>query len=84
MNYKMVENMSRAANNDCDPVGFGLYVSTAKGKRRKYVADYLTMKDLDTAIQNYMNDGFEYISANIIVRYKTGHNLIERRYTKES
>ena len=83
MNYKMVENMSRAVNNMGDPVGFGLYVSTAKGKRRKYVADYPTIKDLDNAIQNYMNDGFEYISSNIIVRYTTGQSLIERRYTEE-
>lgn len=84
MKYTVVENVSRVVKNDGDPIGFGLYVSTAKGKRRKYVADYHTMKDLDATIQNYMNDGFEYISANIIVRYTTGHSLIERRYTKES
>ena len=83
--YKMIEKVSHAVNNTGDPVRFELYVSTKKGKRRKWVGERETLHDLDILIrQNYLDRGFDYISANIIVRYATGHSLIERRYTKES
>ena len=82
MAYKLIETESRRVHNEGEPTGFGLYLSTTKGKRRKYVADYSTIQDLDSAIQTYLDEGVEYISAIIIVRYTTGHNTIERKYIK--
>lgn len=83
MMYKKVESISKAVNNQGEPIRFELYISTAKGKKRKWAGERKTMHDLDILIrQNYLDKGFEYISANIMVHYLTGHSLIERRYTK--
>ena len=81
--YKTTENISRAVNNHGNPIKFELYISTTKGKRRKWAGERETLNDIDILIrQNYLEKGFEYISVNIIVRFSTGHSLIERRYTK--
>lgn len=81
--YKKTEKVSRAVNNQGDPIKFELYISTAKGKRRKWAGERETLNDIDILIrQNYLEKGFEYISVNIIVRFSTGHELIERRYKK--
>lgn len=83
--YKTTENISRAVNNQGEPIKFELYISTAKGKRRKWAGERETLNDINILIrQNYLKKGFEYISANIIVRFTTGHSLIERRYIKLS
>lgn len=81
--YKMTENISRAVNNQGKPIKYELYISTVKGKRRKWAGERETLNDIDILIrQNYLEKEFDYISANIIVRFVTGHSLIERRYTK--
>lgn len=81
--YKMCENISKAVNNQGEPIKFEIYISTAKGRRRKWAGERDTLNDIDILIrQNYLEKGFDYISANIIVRFVTGHSLIERRYTK--
>lgn len=83
MMYKKTENISQAVKNDGKPIKYELYISTKKGKKRKWAGERETLNDLDILIkQNYLEKEFEYISANIIVRYSTGHSLIERRYIK--
>lgn len=81
MNYKIKEKINRTVNNTGDIIGYTLYISTKKGKRRKWAGERETLHDLEILIrQNYLNKGFEYISANIIVKYTTGQSLIERQY----
>ena len=52
MAYKLIETESRRVHNEGEPTGFGLYLSTTKGKRRKYVADYSTIQDLVKTLTN--------------------------------
>lgn len=81
--YKITESISRVVNNPGNPIKFELYISTAKGKRRKWAGERESLNDIEILIrQNYLDKEFEYISANIIVCFATGHSLIERRYTK--
>ena len=81
--YKMTESVSRIVNNQGNPIKFEIFISTAKGKRRKWAGERETLNDINILIrQNYLEKGFEYISVYIIVRFATGHSLIERRYTK--
>lgn len=81
MNYKVKEKTNRTVNNTGDIIGYTLYISTKKGKRRKWAGERETLHDIEILIrQNYLDKGFDYISANIIVKYTTGQNLIERQY----
>ena len=80
-NYKIKEKISRNVNNTGDIIGYTLYVSTKKGKHRKWAGERETLNDLEILIrQNYLSKGFNYISANIIVKYTTAQSLIERQY----
>lgn len=83
-NYTMKENVSRQVNNESEPIKYELYISTKKGARRKWAGERETLTDIDILIrQNYLSKEFDYISANIIVKYSTGHSLIERRYNAQ-
>ena len=85
MGYSMIEHISRAVNNPGTPTRFTLLISTEKGKKRKWAGERETLNDIEILIrQNYLEKGFEYVSANIIVHFATGHSLIERRYKKEA
>ena len=80
-NYNIKEKINHTVNNTGNVIGYTLYISTKKGKRRKWAGERETMRDLEILIrQNYLNKGFAYISANIIVKYTTGQSLIERQY----
>ncbi len=80
-NYIIKEKTNHTVNNTGNIIGYTLYISTKKGKRRKWAGERETMHDLEILIiQNYLNKGFDYISANIVVKYTTGQSLIERQY----
>lgn len=81
MKYTKTEKINRTVNNTGDIIGYTLYISTQKGKRRKWAGERKTLNDIDILIrQNYLEKEFEYISVNIVVKYTTGQNLIERCY----
>lgn len=83
MTYIKEESTRSTGGNQGEPIKYTLYISTAKGKRRKWAGERETLKDIDILIQqNYLNKEFIYISANIVVDYIDGNALIERRYKK--
>lgn len=83
MAYIKEESTRSTGGNKGEPIKYTLYISTAKGKRRKWAGERETLKDIDILIQqNYLNKEFIYISANIVVEYIDGNALIERRYKK--
>lgn len=81
MTYVKTEKINKTVNNTGDIIGYTLYISTQKGKRRKWAGERETLHDIDILIrQNYLEKEFEYVSVNIIVKYTTGQSLIERCY----
>ena len=64
MKYVKTEKINRTVNNTGDIIGYTLYISTQKGKRRKWAGERETLHDIDILIrQNYLEKEFDRVLA---------------------